>query len=211
MEFWRYLDRVYIYVGKDFMGDIPGPSFEKLIEMVGLAVGTYQGQVLYEHNEKTHQKKVCKGRTKACIVRETNKFIAGMGEYPTTESLSSQVSKTQLSSLVKALKSRKGRIPGHTIIILHVMLYLLTSSTPTSSNAVAANITFYREEVDKYVKYLRCVIQRYFAQNRDDKVAQYFLECCVPIDCELEGKAEKLTAEHFPAIPKYFNDGYLTE
>lgn len=187
-EYWNF-ERVYLRFDPEVCNHLQKLDMEVLIEDFAEVVQRDENGVALTINEK-----LCRGRTIAFIVRETNRFVGSLGECQTDEDMKQVFSKRQMKKLVRTFRDGdKCCITGYALIVMHVMLKLMRKS-----NAEKSKIDYLEELVNEIVRAVRA----YYREHEDDKIAFFLLECYKQLEKEIKDQTVEGTADDYPAIPR---------
>lgn len=186
------IDRVYVRIHASVYDDITAYGFENLIDLVAIAKGFDEnGEALFSHGN------VCRGKTQAYIVRETNRFISNFAQTQHDENMKLAVSRRQIRKMVHTFRKKETCISGYALVILHVILLMISDIDKNSDLWLEAIrlLRFFHKEII-------AAISVYHNQFKDDFVAHFIMECCPPLDTELANPQNLQSHGRFPPIPR---------
>lgn len=191
MSLLSYFDRVYINLPETYNEPnvfSESPNLMKLIEEVARVNPSGDSDMqLYDIDTQMFYAR----RTKIYVVKKTKEFILGMPErFSLEENMATFVSLRQLKNLIKSFEHDKKRISCYGLIYLYVIYTLLHGKS-----SIAA-------ECSEYIKALYNIIYKYFEDNPDDQLAEFFYECYAPIIRAIQDEDIALPNNQLPPVPR---------
>lgn len=189
MDLRQFFLRVYIRISSGYDMEAEALKSLNLIDLLKeVAKENPSGDTepLYIQKTDTFFEK----RTKRYIVRQTNKFIAGILDTPSdNEDMANFASLNQLNLLIRAFNEDRKRISCFALVYVYVMYSLLKRESSAA------------ETCTQYVIVLYNLVRGYYEDHPDDEVVSFVIGCFDPIIRAIEARSQNLEASELPGRP----------